>query len=280
MKNIKVNNGVHIRTPETDKYLNQIKKFPLLVPEEEPIYFEKIKNGDQQAYEQVLQANLRFVVACAKQYVGCGISIGDLIAEGNTGLIKAIELFDHTKGFKFISYAIGWIRCAILASISNHSRMVRLPTSHTTKITKIKNNADKIEQDDEFLNFDKVAEALNLNSDLVELILNETTHTSMDKQIDDDCDMTYGDLFGTEPEINQILDDEITKNVLSTILNELTVIEQDVLKRFYGISPYFGESTVESIAEDYKCGKVKIRRIIKKAFTKLKKYKGYYEKCI
>lgn len=280
MKDIKVNNGVHIRTPETDKYLNDIKKYPLLTAEEEPIYFERIKNGDTKAFDIVLKANLRFVVACAKQYAGCGISLGDLIAEGNTGLIKAIGLFDHTKGFKFISYAIGWIRCAILSSVSNHSRIVRLPSNITNKVKKIKDNADKLEQEEEFLNTDKIAEALDIRTDVVDLVLNETIHMSLDKPVGDEGDTTYGDLFGNQPELVDTIDVESTKIKVDIMLKELSDTEQDVLKRLYGMSPYFGESSIESIAEDYKCSAPKIRHIINRALNKLRKHKNYYEKCI
>ena len=189
MRQLKITKQVTNReAPSLDKYLREIGKVKLLSPDEEVLLVRQIREGDRKALEILINANLRFVVSVAKQYQNQGLTLPDLINEGNLGLIKAAERFDETRGFKFISYAVWWIRQAILQSLAEQSRIVRLPLNKIGSINKINKAFTKLEQ--EFQRepmSEEIAEVLNLHPSIVDESLNSTNfHISMDAPLKDD----------------------------------------------------------------------------------------------
>ena len=275
MRQLKISKQVTNRdTPSLDKYLTEIGKVKLITAQEEVELARKIKQGDNDALEALCKANLRFVVSVAKQYQGQGLTLPDLISEGNLGLIKAAGRFDETRGFKFISYAVWWIRQQILQSLAEQARIVRLPLNKIGSINKINKAFAKLEQEHE-----RPPTALEL-SELLEMSLDEVKtsmsntarHLSMDAPMRDDGDSgNMYDLMSNvdQPDPMQELMNDSLRQEVERSLDGLTGRESDVIRLYFGLGgnqPH----TLEEIGRKFDLTRERVRQIKEKAIRRLK----------
>ncbi|MDG2311212.1 MAG: sigma-70 family RNA polymerase sigma factor [Flavobacteriales bacterium] len=276
MRQLKITKQVTNReTASLDKYLQEIGRVDLITAEEEVELARKIKAGDQVALEKLTKANLRFVVSVSKQYQNQGLSLPDLINEGNLGLIKAAQRFDETRGFKFISYAVWWIRQSILQALAEQSRIVRLPLNKIGSINKINKAFARLEQE-----FERpptaveLAESLDMTLDEVKQSLkNAGRHVSMDaplKEGDESSSTMYDVLrLGDSPSPDDELMTESLRKEIERSLRTLTPREADVIRLYFGLN---GEHpmTLEEIGERFDLTRERVRQIKEKAIRRLK----------
>lgn len=256
-----------------DKYLHEIGRVDLVTAEEEADLAKRIKKGDKDALEKLIKANLRFVVSVAKQYQNQGLSLPDLINEGNLGLIKAAQRYDETRGFKFISYAVWWIRQAILQALAEQARIVRLPLNKIGSITKINKTFVKLEQ--EFQReptVEEVANILDTSSEIVEDAFKVSLHqVSMDAPIhDEDGNSLYDVLLNTDspsPD-NGLMKNSLSKEIDRT-LSTLGEREADVIRYFYGLCGH-RQHTLEEIALEFGLTRERVRQIKEKTIKKMR----------
>ena len=273
MRQLKISKSITNReSASLDKYLQEIGHEELLTTDEEVELAQRIRKGDKRALERLTKANLRFVVSVAKQYQNQGLSLPDLINEGNVGLIKAAEKFDETRGFKFISYAVWWIRQSILQAIAEQSRLVRLPLNQVGSVNKITRELNKFEQEHERKpSVDEIAERVDLPEDkTADAMKANSRHVSMDAPIADGEDSSMIDfLAGDSSNTDRELAIESLKAEVSRILKLLTDKEQKVLRAFFGIdgSP---EMTLDEIGEKYNLTRERVRQIKEKALRRLR----------
>ncbi len=273
MRQLKILKSITNReSASLDKYLQEIGHEELLSTDEEVELAQRIRKGDKRALERLTKANLRFVVSVAKQYQNQGLSLPDLINEGNVGLIKAAEKFDETRGFKFISYAVWWIRQSILQAIAEQSRLVRLPLNQVGSVNKIARELNKFEQEHERKpSVDEIAERVDLPEDkIADAMKANSRHVSMDAPIADGEDSSMIDfLAGDSSNTDKELAIESLKAEVSRILKLLTDKEQKVLRAFFGIdgSP---EMTLDEIGEKYNLTRERVRQIKEKALRRLR----------
>ena len=273
MRQLKISKSITNReSASLDKYLQEIGHEELLTIDEEVELAQRIRKGDKRALERLTKANLRFVVSVAKQYQNQGLSLPDLINEGNVGLIKAAEKFDETRGFKFISYAVWWIRQSILQAIAEQSRLVRLPLNQVGSVNKITRELNKFEQEHERKpSVDEIAERVDLPEDkIADAMKANSRHVSMDAPIADGEDSSMIDfLSGDSSNTDRELAIESLKAEVSRILKLLTDKEQKVLRAFFGIdgSP---EMTLDEIGEKYNLTRERVRQIKEKALRRLR----------
>ena len=255
-----------------DKYLQEIGREPQLNPEEEVELAQKIRKGDQKALDKLCKANLRFVVSVAKQYQNQGLSLPDLINEGNLGLIKAAEKFDETRGFKFISYAVWWIRQSILHAIAEHSRIVRLPLNQVGSVNKMNRELNKFEQEYERKpSIEEIADRMDMTEDKVADALNASSrHVSMDAPFAEGEDGSLLDVLPSSDttSADQELVEESLKNELLRSIEKLKPREQEVIKDYYGIAT--PELTLEEIGKKYRISRERVRQLRDKAIAHLK----------
>ncbi|MCQ2277497.1 MAG: RNA polymerase sigma factor RpoD/SigA [Bacteroidales bacterium] len=260
-------------TASLDKYLHEIGKVPLLSADEEAELARRIKNGDEEALVKLTNANLRFVVSVAKQYQNQGITLSDLINEGNLGLIKAARRFDETRGFKFISFAVWWIRQAILQAIAEQSRIVRLPMNKVGTISKISKTIAILEQElQREPKISEIAEKLDLSeSEVKDSLRNSPRHLSMDASLTKDDDTNLYDVIRNDdiaaPDKELIY--ESLQQELSRVIDTLPQREADVLKLYYG----FGSKhpmTLDEIGEKFDLTRERVRQIKEKAIRRLR----------
>jgi len=274
MRQLKISKQVTNReTPSLDKYLHEIGKVRLLSGEEEVLLAKKIKNGDEKALELLINANLRFVVSVAKQYQNQGLSLPDLINEGNLGLIKAAQRFDETRGFKFISYAVWWIRQSILQSLAEQARIVRLPLNKIGSINKVNNTFARLEQDfHREPTADEIAEILDIApKEVREALKVSSRHVSMDAPLKKDEDNTLYDvlLSNEDDSPDSTLLGESLKREIERSLNTLSPREADIVRLYYGLSgepPY----SLEEIGKYFSLTRERVRQIKEKAIKRLK----------
>ncbi len=276
MRQLKISKSITNReTASLDKYLQDISKEELITPEEEVLLAQRIKNGDNTALEKLTKANLRFVVSVAKQYQNQGLSLPDLINEGNVGLIKAARRFDETRGFKFISYAVWWIRQSILQALAEQARIVRLPLNQLGSLNKIKKESSKLEQKYERSpSFDELADALDIPRDKIAEILSITNrYVSMDAPITQDEENNLIDVYVPEDGTNTdfILMKESLAKEIHRSLSTLTEKERDILILFYGIGMSHG-LTLDEIGAKFSLTRERVRQIKEKAIRRLKNY--------
>ncbi len=274
MRQLKISKQVTNReTPSLDKYLHEIGKVRLLSSEEEVLLAKKIKNGDEKALELLINANLRFVVSVAKQYQNQGLSLPDLINEGNLGLIKAAQRFDETRGFKFISYAVWWIRQSILQSLAEQARIVRLPLNKIGSINKVNNTFARLEQDfQREPTSEEIAEILDVApKEVREALKVASRHVSMDAPLKKDEDNTlYDVLLATDnesPDANLL--GESLKREIDRSLGTLSPREADIIRLYYGLNgepPY----SLEEIGKYFSLTRERVRQIKEKAIKRLK----------
>jgi len=274
MRQLKITKSITNReTASLDKYLQDIGKEELITAEEEVQLAQRIKQGDQAALEKLTKANLRFVVSVAKQYQSQGLSLPDLINEGNLGLIKAAQRFDETRGFKFISYAVWWIRQSILQALAEQSRIVRLPLNQVGSLNRIRKESSKLEQKYERPpSADEIALSLDLPENKVESVLKITTRTvSMDAPLTQDEDMSLLDVYVSDD--NPTTDNELMKESLAREIQRslatLTKKERDVINLYYGIGMNHG-LTLDEIAMKFDLTRERVRQIKEKAIRRLK----------
>ena len=273
MRQLKISKSITNReSASLDKYLQEIGHEELLTTDQEVELAQRIRKGDKRALERLTKANLRFVVSVAKQYQNQGLSLPDLINEGNVGLIKAAEKFDETRGFKFISYAVWWIRQSILQAIAEQSRLVRLPLNQVGSVNKITRDLNKFEQEHERKpSVDEIAERVDLPEDkIADAMKANSRHVSMDAPIADGEDSSMIDfLSGDSSNTDRELAIESLKAEVSRILKLLTDKEQKVLRAFFGIdgSP---EMTLDEIGEKYNLTRERVRQIKEKALRRLR----------
>jgi RNA polymerase primary sigma factor len=255
-----------------DAYLREIGEVPLLKPEEEVELARRIKQGDQEALEKLTKANLRFVVSVAKQYQGQGLSLGDLINEGNLGLLKAANRFDETRGFKFISYAVWWIRQSILQALAEQSRVVRLPLNRIGALNRIGRVFSMLEQEFEREpSAAEIAAELNMTPQEVhETLRIGGRHLSLDATVGDDESRLLDTLENTDtPPPDQDLMKESLKIEIQEALATLDAREAEVLRLYFGLG---GEHpmTLEEIGERFRLTRERVRQIKEKALQRLR----------
>ena len=274
MRQLKITKQVTNReTASLDKYLQEIGKVELISAEEEVELAQRIKQGDKIALEKLTKANLRFVVSVAKQYQNQGLSLPDLINEGNLGLIKAAQRFDETRGFKFISYAVWWIRQSILQALAEQSRIVRLPLNKIGSINKINKTYAKLEQEFEREpNAEEIAEVLEITeAEVKESMKNAGRHISMDAPLVQDEDNTMYDVLKSEeaptPE-TELLYESLRKEI-DRAISTLTQREQDVVRLYFGLNGSH-PMTLEEIGEKFDLTRERVRQIKEKAIRRLK----------
>jgi RNA polymerase primary sigma factor len=275
MRQLKITKQVTNReTASLDKYLSEIAREQLITADEEVELARKIKNGDAWALDKLTKSNLRFVVSVSKQYQNQGLSLPDLINEGNLGLIKAAQRFDETRGFKFISYAVWWIRQSILQAIAEQSRIVRLPLNKIGAINKINKTFSKLEQEFEREpSADELATMLDLTEeDVRETMKNNSRHISMDAPLGSSEDAgSMLDLIASDdlPSPMYELMGESLRLEIERALKTLTVREADVVKFFFGLNGKY-PLTLEEIGEKFELTRERVRQIKEKAVRRLK----------
>ncbi|MFT7614661.1 MAG: RNA polymerase primary sigma factor [Parvicellaceae bacterium] len=276
MRQLKITKQVTNReTASLDKYLQEIGRVDLITAEEEVELARKIKDGDQVALEKMVKANLRFVVSVSKQYQNQGLTLPDLINEGNLGLIKAAQRFDETRGFKFISYAVWWIRQSILQALAEQSRIVRLPLNKIGSINKINKAFATLEQKFERPpNADELAEMLDLTPQEVKQSLrNAGRHVSMDAPLKDG-DESSSNMYevlqsGDSPSPEKGLMTESLRREIERSLSTLTTREADVVRLYFGLNGKH-PMTLEEIGERFDLTRERVRQIKEKAIRRLK----------
>ncbi|MBC7448367.1 MAG: sigma-70 family RNA polymerase sigma factor [Hymenobacteraceae bacterium] len=274
MRQLKISKQITNRESQSlDKYLQEIGKVDLLTPDEEVTLAQRIRDGDQVALEKLTKANLRFVVSVAKQYQNQGLSLGDLINEGNLGLIKAAKRFDETRGFKFISYAVWWIRQSILQALAEQSRIVRLPLNRVGSLNKISKSFSELEQKFEREpSPEEIAEVLELTtSEVVDTLKISGRHVSVDAPFVQGEENRLLDVLQDEDEASPdqgLMSDSLRKEV-QRALSTLTKREGDVITLYFGLN---GENalTLEEIGEKFALTRERVRQIKEKAIRRLR----------
>ena len=274
MRQLKISKSITNRqTVSLDKYLQDISKEKLITVAEEVELAQKVHQGDQLAMEKLVKANLRFVVSVAKQYQNRGLSLPDLINEGNLGLIKAAKRFDETRGFKFISYAVWWIRQSILQASAEQSRIIRLPLNQVGTLNKIKKATSKLEQEFERTpSSEEIAEKLEIPDYKIYAAKKITTrYISMDAPLREDDETKFLDVFVSDdtPHTDDTLMRESLTREIQRSLATLTKKERDVINLYYGIGMPHG-LTLEEIGEKFDLTRERVRQIKEKVLRKLK----------
>ncbi|HEX9826874.1 MAG TPA: sigma-70 family RNA polymerase sigma factor [Flavobacteriaceae bacterium] len=274
MRQLKITKQVTNReTASLDKYLQEIGKVDLITADEEVELAQRIKAGDQAALEKLTKANLRFVVSVAKQYQNQGLTLPDLINEGNLGLIKAAQRFDETRGFKFISYAVWWIRQSILQALAEQSRIVRLPLNKIGSINKINKTFAFLEQSHERPpSAEEIAKELDMTiNDVKESMKNSGRHVSMDAPLVEGEDSNLYDVLrsGESPNPDKDLLHESLRTEIERALETLTPREADVIRLYFGLGNQH-PMTLEEIGETFDLTRERVRQIKEKAIRRLK----------
>lgn len=273
MRQLKISKSITNReSASLEKYLQEIGHQDLLTADEEVELAQQIKKGDRKALERLTKANLRFVVSVAKQYQNKGLSLPDLINEGNLGLIKAAERYDETRGFKFISYAVWWIRQSILQAIAEQSRIVRLPLNQVGSVNRITRELNKFEQENERKpSVEEMADRIDLPEEkIAEAMKINTHHVSMDAPFADGEDNSLLDFLPNtdSPSTDNVLDQESLRTEIGRVLDVLNDREQKVIKAFFGIG--MQEMTLEEIGDKYNLTRERVRQIKEKAIRRLR----------
>jgi RNA polymerase primary sigma factor len=273
MRQLKITKSITNReSASLDKYLQEIGKEELITVEEEVELAQRIKKGDQVALEKLTKANLRFVVSVAKQYQNQGLTLPDLINEGNLGLIKAAEKFDETRGFKFISYAVWWIRQSILQALAEQSRIVRLPLNQVGSLNKINKALSRFEQEHERKpSAEELAKVLELPTEKVSDTLRVSgRHISVDAPfVEGEANSLLDVLINDDsPNADRALINESLSREIDRALSTLTERERDIIKLFFGIACQ--EMTLEEIGEKFGLTRERVRQIKEKAIRRLR----------
>lgn len=249
------------------KYFKEIKRSTILTQEEELTLAKKIKLGDPEATNRLINANLKFVVSIAKEYQNQGLSLSDLISEGNYGLIKAANKFDHTRGFRFISYAVWWIKQSIIQSLNDNARVIRLPSNVINRISFLKKEIEKFEFENE--REPVYGEILDENEQPIDLP-NYKSSLSLNDKINEEGDEIIDILVSEPTQSNDEENNLILQHKLNRILSILDERERNIIESYYGINTEYDSMTLEAIGEKYGLTKERIRQIKEKAIRKLR----------
>ncbi len=274
MRQLKITKSITNReSASLDKYLQEIGREDLITVEEEVELAQRIRNGDRIALEKLTRANLRFVVSVAKQYQNQGLSLPDLINEGNLGLIKAAEKFDETRGFKFISYAVWWIRQSILQALAEQSRIVRLPLNQVGSLNKINKAFSKFEQENERRpSPEELAEQLDIPVDkIADTMKVSGRHISVDAPFVEGEDNSLLDVMINDDSPNAdraLINESLSKEIERVLAHTLADRERDIVKKFFGIG--VPEMTLEEIGDEFGLTRERVRQIKEKAIRKLR----------
>jgi RNA polymerase primary sigma factor len=274
MRQLKITKSITNReSASLDKYLQEIGREDLITVEEEVELAQRIRNGDRVALEKLTRANLRFVVSVAKQYQNQGLSLPDLINEGNLGLIKAAEKFDETRGFKFISYAVWWIRQSILQALAEQSRIVRLPLNQVGSLNKINKAFSKFEQENERRpSPEELAEKLDIPVDkITDTMKVSGRHISVDAPFVEGEDNSLLDVMINDDSPNAdrvLINESLSKEIERVLIHTLSDRERDIVKKFFGIG--VAEMTLEEIGDEFGLTRERVRQIKEKAIRKLR----------
>jgi len=274
MKQLKISKSITNRDAGTlEKYLQDIAKERLVTPEEEVELSRRIKAGDQEALDQLVRANLRFVVSVAKQYQNQGLSLQDLINEGNVGLIKAAQRFDETRGFKFISYAVWWIRQSILQAVAEQARTIRLPLNQVGAVSKLKKTIALLEQEYQRRpSTEEIANELDMPESKVRTLLGMNLHQiSTDAPIDDEDDSNFLDVYVDSDSVatDEAVENESNNNAIQRSLKTLSEKERIVITMYYGIGTP-REYSLDEIALHLGISRERTRQIRDRALKRLK----------
>ena len=273
MRQLKISQSITNReTASLQQYLSDIAKIPMVTPQEEVILPQKIREGDQAALERLTTAILRFVVSVAKQYESSGLTLGDLINEGNAGLVKAAKRFDETKGFKFISYAVWWIRQSIMQAIGEHSRMVRIPLNKVGDLSKINKASSQLEQQlERAATTEELAEILEMPVEKITAALaSGGKHVSYDAPFSSEEDNTLLDVLKNDaPSTDQ---DILAESLHDELLRSLRILEKrdrEIVEMSFGIS---GQAlSLEEIGEKFNLTRERVRQIRDKSLERLRR---------
>jgi len=286
MRQLKISQSITAReTQSLDKYLNEIAKVALITADEEVILAQKIRDGDMAALERLTKANLRFVVSVSKQYQNQGLTLGDLISEGNVGLIRAAKRFDETKGFKFISYAVWWIRQSILQAVAEQARIVRLPLNQIGNLTRINRAATKLEQAYERPpSVEELADEMETSvHSVADLISKSGRHVSMDAPFVQGEEHSLLDVLqSTDPAADDNLNTMSLSEDMRQCLSVLSERERTILVLFFGIGAQYPLS-LEEIGIRFSLTRERVRQLKDKALMHLRhhrlnyKLRGYLE---
>lgn len=255
-----------------ESYLRDISRFPRVSPEEEAELAARVQEGDEEAFDKLVKANLRFVVSVAKQYSGNGLDLCDIINEGNVGLVKSIRRFDPSKGFKLISYSVWWIRQSILQAIADQGRMVRLPLNQVAVLTKVNKEVTRFVQDNEREpTAEELAEIMDIDEEKITVARQSAVkHASLDKPLSDDDDGgTLMDVVadGEGPGTDAEMDAESLRQDIEVVLEVLPQRDRDILQSFFGIGR--PEMTLDEIGERYALSRERVRQIKENAVRRL-----------
>ena len=274
MRQLKITKSITNRESQSlDKYLQEIGREELISVDDEVKLAQQIRNGDRKALDKLVSSNLRFVVSVAKQYQNQGLSLPDLINEGNLGLIKAAEKFDETRGFKFISYAVWWIRQAILQALAEQSRIVRLPLNQVGSLNKINKALSRFEQENERRpSPEELAEELDMPIDKVaDTIKISGRHVSVDAPFVEGEDNSLLDVLPNDDSPvadSSLLDESLSTEINRTLDTMLSEREREIVKKFFGIACQ--EMTLEEIGDEFGLTRERVRQIKEKALKKLR----------
>ena len=273
MRQLKIATQITNRDSQAvEKYLQEISKIPMISPEEETVLAQRIKMDDRSSLDKLVQANLRFVVSVAKQYQHQGLSLSDLINEGNLGLIKAARRFDETKGFKFISYAVWWIRQSILQALAEQGRLVRLPQNKIGTYNRANKALMAFEQEHEREpSTEELSQVLEMSeTEINNIFQSNSRHTSLDAPIHETEDVAMGDLLEGGEHTDYTVMQESLRIEIKRVLKSLSPREAEIVTAYFGLDGENGES-IEEIGEKYDLTKERIRQIKERAVKRLQK---------
>jgi len=272
MKPLKITKSITNReTPSFEKYLSEVSKTELINAEKEVELARLIKKGNQNAINQLVNSNLRFVISVAKQYAGRGMSVEDLVSEGNIGLIKAAQKWDETRGIKFISYAVWWIRQSILQSLSDNSRSIRLPLNQINTLNKINSTISKLEQDLQRIpTSSELSKLLNIDEKKIELSLKSSNKvSSLDMLISTEGDLTLLDTISSDSNTDDLVNQSDMNSNLIFLISKLSEREQIIIKSLFGIGVDI--KTISEVSMDLHLTSERVRQIKNLAIKKLNK---------
>jgi len=275
MRQLKISQSITNRDSQSlDKYLNDISKIPMITPDEEVKLTQLIRAGDQAALDKLARANLRFVVSVSKKFQNQGLTLNDLISEGNLGLIKAAKRFDETKGFKFISYAVWWIRQAIMQAIAEQSRMVRLPLNQVGSLTRLHKTFARLEQEyQRDPSLEELADAMEKSADAVADVISKSgRHLSVDAPFVNGEENSLLDVLTTpDAGTDDILMKESLSHAIRHSLAVLTAREREIITLFYGIGLVDAQS-LDEISVHYGLTRERVRQLKDKALMQLRRH--------
>lgn len=274
MKRITITTSITDRNFITDKYFNDVSSIPMVNQEKEIELASKIKKGDKQAEQELIKANLRFVISCAKIYQNRGLTLEDLISEGNLGLIKAAQRFDETKGFKFISYAVGWIRQSITDAIYNYGKIVRLPQNKVLQQNKLRNIlTKKIQEGNGVICPEEIMEEMDITRETFDILMQNINSISLDSPINSDSDRTFIEVISNDDcQFEQLIDSISANKQLNMSFSCLDELEKKVIMLYYGLEEPNKQLSYREVGEFVNLTGERVRQIKDKALKKLKYY--------